>query len=125
MVTSDGGGRALARPEESLVDLFLRKVPRLDLDDHGIDKLDFGLQPRFEANDQAVVERNRLAWLGRIDVDLFDFVGHGALHNTAADSRGENERRARNQSSETHGEPPKRMLKKLQPEGAARRGGYV
>ena len=56
MIAGDGDGRALACPEESLVDLFLWNVPRMDFDDHGIDKLDFRLEPRFKADDEAVVE---------------------------------------------------------------------
>jgi hypothetical protein len=119
VIAGDGGSRALARPEESLVDLLLRKVPRLDLGNYDIDKFDFGLQPRLQANDQAVVERNRLAWLSRSNVDLFDFVSGGALHNSTANDRSENKRRTRNQSSKTHGELPKANVEKI----GAQRGG--
>ena len=86
--------RALAGPEECLVDQPLREVAGLDFGDHGVDERDFRFEPRLEADDQSIAKRDRPVWLGRRDVDLFDFVGgHGALHNATADRRGQDERR--------------------------------
>jgi hypothetical protein len=103
VIAGDGGGRPLACPEESLIDLFLRKVPRLDLDDHSIDKFDFGLQSRFKANDEAIMKRNRLARLSRIDANLLNFVGcRGALSNSTGDRSDEYKCREHEQSDEAH-----------------------
>ena len=97
------GRRALAGPEEGLIDLLLWDVARLNFSYDRVDERDFGFEPGLQANDQSIAEGDWPVRLGRRDVDFLDFIGgRGALNNSTANCRSQDNRRKREQSDEAH-----------------------
>ena len=86
--TVAGERRALASPEERLIDLLLRDVAGLNFSHNRVDERDFGLKPGLQADDQSIAERDGPVRFGRRDVDLLNLIrSHRALNNSAADPR--------------------------------------